>query len=255
MEAVFVRFQEAYRLADGYLLATTITPVPPRHNPSQLHEVVRSSNAQQIQGDARYATIYNNALSLPKTEAQIWLDVYVAFWKVAVEVVTAEELVNQGRAEDANWSRVYEAWKEVANALIRGYSNGGFAAWSVPCLYVAGKYLRIFAIKADEHTARFKSGVIFANGFQDDIASALGNHDKLEDAARQINRIFSLCINDRCVTQFQLSSPWSEDAYSAPCRAPIDESRKWAIYYTINLLFKTYFKVGTRLSSLSMLTF
>jgi len=26
-------------------------------------------------------------------------------------------------------------------------------------------------------------------------------------------------------------------------RAPIEESRKWAIYYIANLLFKTYFKV------------
>jgi len=26
-------------------------------------------------------------------------------------------------------------------------------------------------------------------------------------------------------------------------RAPLEESRKWAIYYTTNLLFKTYFKV------------
>lgn len=26
-------------------------------------------------------------------------------------------------------------------------------------------------------------------------------------------------------------------------RAPIEESRKWALYYTVNLLFKTYFKV------------
>ena len=26
-------------------------------------------------------------------------------------------------------------------------------------------------------------------------------------------------------------------------RAPLEESRKWGIYYTTNLLFKTYFKV------------
>ena len=26
-------------------------------------------------------------------------------------------------------------------------------------------------------------------------------------------------------------------------RAPIEESRKWGLYYTTNLLFKTYFKV------------
>ena len=27
-------------------------------------------------------------------------------------------------------------------------------------------------------------------------------------------------------------------------RAPLDESRKWGIYYIINLLFKTYFKLN-----------
>lgn len=28
-------------------------------------------------------------------------------------------------------------------------------------------------------------------------------------------------------------------------RAPLEESRKWAIYYIINLLFKTYFKLNS----------
>ncbi len=38
----------------------------------------------------------------------------------------------------------------MCSALIRGYNNQGFEAWTIPCLYVAeGKHLRIFAIKAD----------------------------------------------------------------------------------------------------------
>ena len=53
-------------------------------------------------------------------------------------------------------------------------------------------------------------------------ATQRGN-DKLEDAARQINRVFSLCVGDR---------------------SPIEESRKWGAYYIANLQFKTYFKVS-----------
>jgi COP9 signalosome complex subunit 12 len=91
---------------------------------------------------------------------------------------------------------VYEAWKEMTNALIRGYSSGGFEAWTVPCLYVTGKYLRIFAIKADEETG---SKVVFGEGYQDDFNPEAGKNEKLEDAARVLNRIFQLCISDRHV--------------------------------------------------------
>ena len=89
---------------------------------------------------------------------------------------------------------MYEAWKEVANALIRGYTNCGFEAWSVPCLYVAGKYLRIFAIKADEGAAT-STGLV--TSFQDDFNHEAEKNEKLEDAARQLNRIFQICLSDR----------------------------------------------------------
>ena len=95
------------------------------------------------------------------------------------------------------WAAVFEAWKEVTNALIRGYSNGGFEAWTIPCLYVAGKYLRIFAIKADEQTG---SNVVFGGNFQDDFNPEAGKNEKLEDAARVLNRMFQLCISDRYIS-------------------------------------------------------
>jgi hypothetical protein len=91
---------------------------------------------------------------------------------------------------------VYEAWKEMTNALHRGYTNGGFEAWTVPCLYVAGKYLRIFAIKADEEIS--SNGSLTA-GFQEDDNPEAGKNEKLEDAARTLNRIFQLCVADRYV--------------------------------------------------------
>jgi hypothetical protein len=96
---------------------------------------------------------------------------------------------------------VYEAWKEMSNALIRGYSSGGFEAWTVPCLYVTGKYLRIFAIKADQETG---NKVVFGGSFQDDFNPEAGKNEKLEDAARVLNRIFQLCISDRYAVRNEL---------------------------------------------------
>lgn len=91
---------------------------------------------------------------------------------------------------------MYDAWKEVLNALIRGYTNCGFEAWTVPCLYVVGKYLRIFAIKADEGSG---NGTGAVTSFQDDFNPEAEKNEKLEDAARQLNRIFQICLADRFV--------------------------------------------------------
>lgn len=85
----------------------------------------------------------------------------------------------------------------MTNQLIRGYTNCGFEAWTVPCLYVAGKYLRIFAIKADEATGN-NTGVVTT--FQDDFNPEAEKNEKLEDAARQLNRIFQICLADRFAT-------------------------------------------------------
>lgn len=85
----------------------------------------------------------------------------------------------------------------MTNAIIRGYSlSNGFEAWTIPCLYISGKYLRTFAIKADEETG---SNVAFGAGFQDDFNPEAGKNEKLEDAARVLNRMFQLCISDRWV--------------------------------------------------------
>lgn len=37
----------------------------------------------------------------------------------------------------------------------------------------------------------------------------------------------------------------AEDADQLGARAPLEDSRKWGIYYIINLLFKTYFKLNS----------
>ena len=118
----------------------------------------------------------------------------------------ANKAVDRAKSEifQADWKKVFEAWKEVVNALIRGYTSNAFAAWTIPCMYVAGKYLRNFAIKADEQLRRQEGNVVLTDGFQDDIAGGLGKNDCLQDAARQVNRIFSVCITDRYATCSEL---------------------------------------------------
>lgn len=81
----------------------------------------------------------------------------------------------------------------MANAIIRGYSTGCFDAWTIPCLYVTGKYLRVFAIKADNTGGRASD----ATDFQDDFNPDAGKNEKLEDSARVLNRMFQLCVSDR----------------------------------------------------------
>jgi len=199
MEALFAGFEQAQQACDGYLLASCITPTATLANPGRLYEIVKSSTPQRIQADVRYATVYNSQARLSKAEAQAWQDVLTAFWKTVVELLTAQELTNRGRANEAQWSKVYDMWKELVNALIRGYMSNAFAAWTIPCLYVAGRYLRTFAVKADDQAALVQGDVTFNDDFQDDLVDASGKNDKLEDAARQINRIFGLCMSDRYV--------------------------------------------------------
>jgi hypothetical protein len=67
---------------------------------------------------------------------------------------------------------------------------------------MVGKYLRIFAIKADEGTV---NGTGAISNFQDDLNPEAEKNEKLEDAARQLNRIFQLCLSDRCGYQNMFS--------------------------------------------------
>jgi len=134
-------------------------------------------------------------------------------------------------------------WKEMANALLRGYSNFGFESWTVPCLYVTGRFLRIFAIKADEESDATSDN---SASFHDDIDADSGKNKNLEDAARVLNRIFTLCLSDRFVFRSKLRCYNQKLVLTLGIfRASLEESRKWGIYYIINLLFKTYFKLNS----------
>ena len=194
MEYVFKDFQEAHLIRSGPLLSTTLTPLAPAHAPNRLRDFYRSSNSSSIQHDIRIGLVShaNTELRFTKTEGNTWVELYVAYWKALEDILAAED------TPKPSWGRVYESWKEVTNVMIRGYSTAGFESWSIPCLYVAARYLRVFAIKADE-SAQSKGIAGISTVMQDDIAGDWGKNEKLEDAARVINRIFTLCISDRYV--------------------------------------------------------
>ncbi|KAL8806135.1 MAG: hypothetical protein Q9182_001536 [Xanthomendoza sp. 2 TL-2023] len=244
MDAIFNVFHHAQYSHDGPVLGALLSPIPPIQDPTLLHRFHKDSNVFSIQFDiTNYLKIPHS--SVPKGEANAWIDIYVAYWKAIGEILRAETGHHRH-----DWAiKVYEAWKEVMNLVIRGYSgSAGFAAWTLPVLYTAGKYLRVFAIKADEEqAAKVGNGAIHmeADGIGDDVTSgAFEKNERLEDAARVINRVFTLCISDRYVDTYHQSilstiklSAW---LFS---RAPMEDSRKWGLYHTTNLLFKTYFKV------------
>ncbi|KAK0876032.1 COP9 signalosome (CSN) subunit [Friedmanniomyces endolithicus] len=226
MEALWDDFATAQNTCNGYLLATTISPEAPATDPARLYNFNRGTNAYSLQTDLRYKLQYNPSLHLEKKEAASWHEVFTAFYTFTGKLLAAEEAQTASRPREADWSTVYESWKEVLSAVYRGYSGNVFEAWTIPCLYVVGKYLRIFAIKADEQVAASQrdSGLAFGELQEEDAFGAASKNEKLEDAARQINRIFALCLGDR---------------------SPLEDSRKWALYYTANLLFKTYFRLNS----------
>ncbi|EGP92497.1 unnamed protein product [Zymoseptoria tritici ST99CH_3D1] len=209
---------------NGYLLASTISPEAPKHDAGRLYNFRNGINQYSVRTDLQYKLQFNPVLQLSKKEATAWVDIFAFYHKFVGSLIQAEELQNIGRAQDGDWPRVYEEWKEVVNALFRGYQTAGFGAWTIPCLYVAGRYLRIFAIKADEKIASQRdSGLAFGGIEEEDAFDPSSKNEKLEDAARQINRIFGLCVGDR---------------------NPLEDSRKWALYYVATLLFKTHFKLN-----------
>jgi hypothetical protein len=183
---------------NGYLLATTISPEPPKHDLGRLYNFRNGINNFSVRADLQYKLQYNPSLRLTKKETSAWLEVFVVYHKFVGTLLAAEELQNVGRTNDADWARVYDEWKEVVNTMFRGYQASTFSAWTIPCLYVGVKYLRVFGIKADQKTAsQRESGITFGGVQEEDAFDPSSTNEKLEDAARQINRIFGLCIGDR----------------------------------------------------------
>lgn len=197
MDVVINDFKTAQALGDGYALAATITPIAPANDAGRLYAFYKSSNHFDVQSSIRAAIVFDNDVQLDRTEGNAWVDVFVAYWKAVGVILAGEEAARSGKYRGGEWAKVYDAWKELANTLIKGHTAATFPAWTIPCLYIAAKYMRLFAIRADEQASKEQGNVTFSSGLADDIVASTSKNQKLEDAARQLMRIFSLCTQDR----------------------------------------------------------
>lgn len=215
MSSIAPAFKNAYINGSGSDLAAVLAPIAPPGDPNRLRSFYELSNAASVSLDIPYLLFHGKGPKLPKAEQNAWVEIFVVYWEAVGELIKCEDGIR-----GASVGALFNAWKKVANTLIRGYSgSSGLPAWTLPCLYTVGKYLRIFAINADIEAASQGSAVV---GFQEDISPDVEKNANLEEAARIINRMFTLCLSDR---------------------AALEESRKWGIYNMTNLLFKIYFKV------------
>ena len=197
MEVLCREYWQASQEGSGPLLADTISPIAPPIYLNRLEAIYRDTNSASLSRDISYSLTKtaNAAIQYPNPEINIWTEIYSAYWYAIAAILAAEH--THARPD---WTKVYEAWKDVANSVIKGYSSGVLEAWTLPVLYTAGKHLRTFAIKADESAQANGGGNNYSAGdLQDDIDGDFGKNEKLEDAARVINRMFTLCISDRYV--------------------------------------------------------
>ena len=191
MGSIFADFHQAQAAGSGRLLASCLAPINTPESPKRLESFSQLTNHQTVLADVRYYVVQDRSttVKLPKAEANAWVDIFTFLWMCVREFVAIER-------EAGSWSKVFDAYRDLCNRLIRAYSTDGFQAWTIPCLYVTGRYLRAIAIKADSET---KSSEVngFGNGFSDDIVSSSGKNEKLEAAAWVINRMFTTCLSDR----------------------------------------------------------
>ncbi|KAL1954597.1 hypothetical protein VTO42DRAFT_892 [Malbranchea cinnamomea] len=227
MASIFAQFKQAQIDGSGSALADTFIPEATGRNPDRLRSLYYFTNSANVASDVRYALLQDRStgLKLPKQEGNAWVEIFVAFWKSSREIIKLEEDPKSG-----SWTNIFNAWKELSNQLLKGYSSGGLQAWTLPCLYAVGRYLRIFAMRADAEIAQ--NPAAFKDNYQDDVVSSRNPREKLEESSWILNRMYTTCLHDR---------------------APIEESRKWGVYATVNLSFKTYFKLGSVASCKSLL--
>jgi COP9 signalosome complex subunit 12 len=192
MAQIFADFHEAHSIGSGQLLASCLVPVETTQDSRRLHSFSHFSDVNSISADVRYHLFQTSEASFrpPKIEAGVWVDIFVALWTTVQELSALQEGLPR-----TSWSSVFDAYKELTNSYIRGYSNG-FPSWTIPGLYVTGKQLRSFAIKADAE-AKAKDNGTFGNEFSDDVMGNLGKNEKLEQAAWVLSKMFTTCLSDR----------------------------------------------------------
>lgn len=197
MQAALAPFQEAHATALAQPVANFFSPVPPAQDPGRLYDFSRASNEVQIENDVRHVLKHNKTTRMTQKETGAWVDIIVSYWRAVKEIIRADEASNQGRLGTTQYVAVYDAWKDLTSNFVKHISGGALPAWGIFTLYFTANHLRRIAIKADEQLAKSKPATV-DNSFSEDIVSTVAQNQKLEEAARVFNRIFALCLGDRC---------------------------------------------------------
>jgi hypothetical protein len=135
-------------------------------------------------------------------ESEAWIDIIAGYWRAVKQIILVDEAANQGRLGDRQYLTVYDAWKDLTSSFIKHISAGALPPWAIFTLYFTANHLRKIATKADEYLARAKPATSNTS-FSDDIVTQVARSEKLEEAARVFNRIFALCLGDRCANTYQ----------------------------------------------------
>lgn len=190
MDTLVDAFLLAYSARDGQRLARCFIPDT---SSLQLREFYDSYDSNNVSPELTYNMFPRKwSTKISKSEQNAWIDLMVEFWEAVRQLFRYQD---RGHSSAV---MIFNAWKKAANVLIRGYtSTASFPAWTLPCLYTIGKYLRIFAIKADNEVVSQGSTSV---GYNDDISADFEKSANQEEAARIINRMFTLCLNDRSVS-------------------------------------------------------
>lgn len=200
MQAALEPFKEAYATGLAQPVAEFLSPLPPAHDPGRLYDFYRASNDDKIEADVRYVLKYNKKTRMSNKETDAWIDLVTGYWRAVKQIILAEEAANQGKLGDRQYLAVYDTWKDLTSSFIKHISGGSLPPWAIFTLYFTASHFRRIAIKADEQLARAKPATS-VNSFSDDIVvPQAARSEKLEEAARVFNRVFALCLGDRCAT-------------------------------------------------------
>jgi hypothetical protein len=195
MDPLILDFRDAYEQRDGYGVAACLSPNLSKFNPPQW-QTFEASLSSSMAVKARFLMPLEGSgfLQLHRgDEAEVWAEIFSAYWSALAEMLAAEHGYHSRHRGD--WTRAYNAWKTMADKVIRAFQGSVFPFWAVPCLYVVGNNLRILALRADD--SEQKPSNMAYEDLEAEIVGSTRKHENLSDAVRQVNRMFSICQADR----------------------------------------------------------
>lgn len=188
LTSFLMAFDSAVQSRESLKLECLLSLTDAKRNPS-LHRlcsagILNSSNLGQQTKDAS---------QIRRGVPSSWIETVIEFWSAAHYLKSPADAV--------------EAFAHAAamlQAIIKEFT--AWEAWVLPVLFSACRDCRVLAIRADELCR------------SEDKAA-----ENLEEAARLINKAFTICITDR---------------------APENATRKWGTYNVIGTLFRVYFRLN-----------